>query len=77
MGEGSGGGIEIGCFVEGVDFSREKDRERWGRSFVECVNPVKWPGNEESIDRGSGGWSKLPRQRSRLAQSEKLSGLGP
>ena len=30
MGEGSGGGIEIGCFVEGVDFSREKDRERWG-----------------------------------------------
>lgn len=71
-----GGGIEIGCFVEGrgkgVEFSRgetERGRDamvRWPRSFAECVNSVKWPGNEEPIGRErrrGGGWSKLPQPR--------------
>ena len=45
---------------EGVEVS---GGEGSSGSFAECVNPVKWPGNEESIGRasGGGGWPKLPR----------------
>lgn len=39
-------------------------------SFAECVNPVKWPGNEESIGRAAAAAGGLNCLGLRLAQSK-------